>query len=66
MGMIKKFCDGDDGCIFVYEADGDLTADLRAPSAAKMGKKMLAFSKKEEDAGLSFEVCASARSSAHM
>ena len=38
MGALKKFCDGDDRIIFVYEADGELIASSRAPDASKMGK----------------------------
>ena len=53
MGALKKFCDGDDRIIFVYEADGELIASSRAPDASKMGKKVLCFSKNEQDVGRS-------------
>jgi len=52
----KKFCDSDDRCVFVYEVDGELTANGRPPHPSKMGKKVLAFSKNEEDAGVTLEV----------
>lgn len=52
----KKFCDSDDRCVFVYETDGDLTVSSRPAPAAKMGKKMLAFSKDDEHSGIPLEV----------
>ena len=55
MGALKKFCDGDDRIIFVYEADGELIASSRAPDASKMGKKVLCFSKNEQDVGVTKE-----------
>jgi len=54
----SKFCDSDDRCVFVYEGDGELQANSRIPPPDKMGKKVLAFFKSEEDAGVTMEVSA--------
>jgi len=56
MSSLKKFCDSSDRAIFIYEADGELTAGGRLPPASKMGKKLLSFSKSEADEGITLEV----------
>ena len=56
MSALKKFCDSSDRAVFVYEADGELTASGRLPPASKMGKKLLSFSKNEADEGVTLEV----------
>ena len=64
---LSKFCDSDDRCVFVFEVDGELQASSRVPAPDKMGKKILAFFKAEQDAGLTMQVCAVApvRGSGH-
>jgi len=52
----KKFCDSDDRCVFVFEDAEGLVASSRPAPAGKMGRKMLAFCKNEEDSGLAVEV----------
>lgn len=56
MGALKKFCDSSDRAVFVFETDGELTANGRLPPPGKMGKKLLSFSKHEEDEGITLEV----------
>jgi len=48
----KGFCDSEDRFVFVYEADGELTASGRPPAASKLGKKLLAFTKSDKDVGV--------------
>jgi len=52
---LSKFCDSDDRCVFVFEADGELQASSRVPAPDKMGKKILAFFKAEQDAGVTMQ-----------
>ena len=52
MNALKKFCDSDDRCVFVFEGDGELQVNSRPPPPDKMGKKILAFTKNEADAGV--------------
>ena len=48
----KAFCDSGDRYVFVYEADGELTATVHTPAASKLGKKLLAFTKNAKDVGV--------------
>ena len=52
LNAFKKFCDQDDRCVFVFEGDGELQVNSRPPAPDKMGKKILAFTKNEIDAGV--------------
>lgn len=52
MNAFKKFCDSDDRCVFVFEDNGELQVNSRPPPPDKMGKKILAFTKSETEAGV--------------
>lgn len=51
--MIQKFCDSEGRCLFIYEAEGEITGSFKAPSDRK--KKGVVFVKDDSAAPVALE-----------